>query len=282
MHFHMHRRRALVALASAVTAASLLPAAAQEVSSLEKIRSKGSISVGIYNALPPFHVNGAGIDVRIAQELAKDLGVKLSLLPFNADENMGDDLRNIVWRGHYLGFGPADVMLHVPVDKPLMDAEPRVLIMGPYFQESVAIARNLDKIPKLESLADLQKEPVAVAGQTLGGWLMIGADNGAYREQLQTKFDDGTVAARMLLDGKVSAAVGSYSELHSVLKADTRFAVEALPAPGATRRAWAIGMAVKKDATDLARALQTSVAAMMQDGRLRSIFAQEGVPWRAP
>lgn len=276
-----HRRQAIAALAGGAAAAWLPPVAAQEVSSLEKIRSKGSLSVAVYNKLPPFHVNGAGIDVRIAQELAKDMGVKLSLLPFNADENMGDDLRNLVWRGHYLGHGPADVLLHVPVDKPLMDAEPKVLIFGPYFRESIVMARNLEKLPKLEGLADLKKQPVAVAGQTLGGWLMIGADNGAYREQLSTKFDDGTVAAQALLEGKVSAAVGQYSELHSVLKTDPRFAIEPLPVPRAPRSAWPIGMAVKKEATELAKVLQASSVAMAQDGRLRSIFAEFGVPWRA-
>jgi ABC-type amino acid transport substrate-binding protein len=281
MRLSLRRRKTLLALGGSLATACLSPVFAQEVSSLEKIRTKGSISIGVYNALPPFHANGVGIDVRIAQELAKDLGVKLSLLPFNADENMGDDLRNLVWRGHYLGFGPADVLLHVPVDKPLMDSEPTVLIFAPYFRESIVMARNLEKIPKLEDLSDLKKEPVAVAGQTLSGWLMIGADKGAYQEQLSTKFDDGTVAARALLEGKVSAAVGQYSELHSVLKNDTRFAIEPLPVPRAPRTAWPIGMAVKKEATDLARALQTSSVAMAQDGRLRSIFAEFGVPWRA-
>jgi len=86
---------------------------------------RGALKVGIYNDMPPFHAKGAGIDVQLAQALADGLGVKLALLPFNADDNMGDDLRNMVWRGHYLGYGPADVLLHVPVDRPLMTATRR-------------------------------------------------------------------------------------------------------------------------------------------------------------
>ena len=62
----------------------------------------------------------AGIDVELGRALAEALGVKFSALPFAAGENMDDDLRHMVWRGHYLGFGPADVLLHVPVDRPLM------------------------------------------------------------------------------------------------------------------------------------------------------------------
>jgi len=49
--------------------------------------------------------------VALAQALAESLGVKLSLLPFHADDSMNDDLRHMVWRGHHLGYGPADVLL---------------------------------------------------------------------------------------------------------------------------------------------------------------------------
>jgi hypothetical protein len=74
----------------------------------------------------------AGIDIDLARALAGALDLKLSLLPFNADENMNDDLRNMVWKGHYLGYGPADVLMHVPVDRPLMQANPQVQIFAPY------------------------------------------------------------------------------------------------------------------------------------------------------
>ena len=83
------------------------------------------------------------------------LGVKLSVLPFNADENTNDDLRNMVWKGHYLGFGPADVLLHVPVDRPLMVANPQVTIFAPYFRERVTVARALAAAPRMDSLDDL-------------------------------------------------------------------------------------------------------------------------------
>src|SRR5215207_7122063 len=110
---------------------------------LERVRERGALTVGIYQDMPPFHSGGKGIDVELAQALAESLGVRLSLLPFHADENMADDLRSMVWRGHYLGYGPADVLLHVPVDRPLMEANPRVTIFGPYCRERVAIAHRL-------------------------------------------------------------------------------------------------------------------------------------------
>jgi len=95
---------------------------------LDKVKARGALVVGLYKEMPPFNAGGAGIDVELGRALAEALGLKFSPLPFSAGENMDDDLRNMVWRGHYLGFGPADVLLHVPVDRPLMQANPQVAI----------------------------------------------------------------------------------------------------------------------------------------------------------
>jgi ABC-type amino acid transport substrate-binding protein len=248
---------------------------------LDKVRQRGSLVVGVYNDMAPFHDAGRGIDVDIARQLAEALGVKLSLLPFNADENMNDDLRNMVWRGHYLGYGPADVLMHVPVDPPLMQANPRVQIFAPYYRDRVVIARDLSRTPQMESLAVFRGQPIAAAGNSLAGWLMIGAENGAYRDQVRTKIKDGLEAARLLRTGDVAAAVGQASELESVLRGDARFAIDPLPLPRAPRDGWAVGLAVKKDSTDLAQALQAAMNELSSSGRLRTAFEVGNVNWRA-
>ena len=274
-------RRRWLAGAGGALAALALPAWAQDKPALQRIRERGALIVGVYNEMPPFHAGGQGIDVALAGALAKALALKLTLLPFNADENMNDDLRNMVWRGHYLGFGPADVLLHVPVDRPLMAANPRVSIFAPYYRERVMIARDLAAVPKMESLDDLLGKKIAVPGQTLAGWLLIGAESGKLREQLSTKFKDGTEAAAALLRGDVAAAAGLASELETVLAGDARFAIEPLPVPR-MRDGWAIGMAVKKESEDLARALQATVNALTDSGDLGRLFAAGRVGWRKP
>jgi ABC-type amino acid transport substrate-binding protein len=194
---------------------------------------------------------------------------------------MNDDLRSMVWRGHYLGYGPADVLLHVPVDRPLMDANPQVQIFAPYCRERVAIARRLEQVPRLETLSQLAGQKVAVPGQSLAGWLLIGADAGAYRNDLVTQWKDGAEAARALQRGEVAAAGGLASELDSVLRGDPRFAITPMPSPRAPREGWAIGMAVKRDATELAQALQRTVNELAASGRLREMFARANVEWSA-
>jgi ABC-type amino acid transport substrate-binding protein len=248
---------------------------------LDKIKARGTLSVALYNDMPPFHDGGKGIDVELAAALAQALGVKLSMLPFPAGEAMNDDLRNMIWKGHYLGYGPADVLLHVPVERPLMLENPQVSIFGPYWRERVAIARRLDKLPTLESLSQLGKAQVAVPGLSLAGWLLIGADNGAYKEQLHTKLKDGVDAAQSLQRGEVDAAAGNLSELQSVLRGDARFAIEPLPSPRVSRDGWAVGMAVKKDATELAQALQGALNELSKGGQLAAMFERHNVTWHA-
>jgi ABC-type amino acid transport substrate-binding protein len=271
------RRHCIAALGAALAAPSLL---AQERSALDRVRQRGSLVVGLYHDMPPFHVKAEGIDVDLAKALASQLGVGLTMLPFHADESMADDLRHVVWRGHYLGWGPADVLMHVPVERHLMDANPRVRIVAPYYRERVAIARRRDALPVLDSLAALRGNAVAVAGQSLAGWLLIGADGGVLRDTLATRWPDGVAAATALRDGHVVAAAGLASELESVLANDTRFTIEALPAPRAPRQGWAIGCAVKKDAADLALALQQATQSLQATGELAMLFERRGVRWR--
>ena len=277
------RRAALARMAALGTLAALGAAATPlraQATPLEKVKERGALVVAVYNDLPPFNDGERGIDREIAQALADALGVRLSLLPFHADENMADDLRNMVWRGHYLGFGPADVLLHVPVDRPLMDATPQATVFAPYYRERVAIARDLQRVPQLDTLSALAGQPVAAAGQSLAGWLMLGADQGAYREQLRTQWKHGAEAAQALRRGEVAAAAGQQSELESVLRGDARFAITPLPAPRAPRAGWAVGMAVKRSSTALAQALQAAMNQMAASGRLAEAFARANVGWQ--
>ena len=263
--------------AAAVAAAPL----ALSATPLTRVHERGVLRVGVYHDMPPFHVDGKGIDVELAHALAASLGVKLALLPFHADDSMNDDLRNMVWRGHYLGYGPADVLLHVPVDRPLMDGNPQVSVFAPYCRDRVAMARPLDRMPRFDSLSQLAGKVVAVPGQSLAGWLLIGADDGAYRSQLTTQWKDGAQAARALLRGEVELAAGLESELESVLRGDPRFAVAPMPSPRAPRDGWAVGMAVKRDATELAQALQRAVNELAASGALGEMFSRGNLGWQA-
>jgi hypothetical protein len=171
-------------------------------------------------------------------------------------------------------------MLHVPVDRVLMQANPKVSIFSPYWRERVVIARDLAKVPKLDSLEALRGKPVAAAGQSLAGWLMLGADDGAYRNELRTQLSQGVEAAELLRKGEVVAACGLASELQSVLGSDPRFEITPLPVPRAPRDGWVVGMAVKQESADLAAALRDSMEQLAASGRLKVMFEAGSLNWQ--
>jgi polar amino acid transport system substrate-binding protein len=144
----------------------------------------------------------------------------------------------------------------------------------------VMIARRVERVPRLDTLSQLAGQPIAVSGQSLAGWLMLGADGGAYRAQLDTQHRHGAQAAQALARGEAAAAAGLASELESVLRGDARFAITPLPVPRAPRGGWAVGMAVKRDADELSEALAKAVDAMQSSGRLQQIFERSNVNWQ--
>ena len=272
---------AAAALGTAALPRTFAAGAAPSAAALAGLRKPGTLTVAVYQDMPPFHAAGRGIDVDLAHALAETLGLHLSLLPFPAGEEVADDLRNMVWKGHYLGYGPADALLHVPVDAPLMDANPQVRILAPYWRERVAIARRLERVPELESLAPLVGRPVAVAGQTLAGWLLLGAEQGALRPTLSTHWPHGVAAADALVRAEVVACAGLASELQSVLGGDARFAITPLPMPRAPQSGWAVGLAVRKEADELATAMQAAMGRLGENGRLAQIFSRANLRWQA-
>jgi ABC-type amino acid transport substrate-binding protein len=148
--------------------------------SLQEIKAKWQIRVAMYKNFPPFSVNVEGIDVDIATALAEKLSVKLDLMWFEADENVDDDLRNVVWKGHYLGGGTADLMMHVPADSELARRNDEVAIIAPYYREEIKIARNVNRIPALQSLEIFTTERIGVELETASDAFLLTSREAGY------------------------------------------------------------------------------------------------------
>jgi ABC-type amino acid transport substrate-binding protein len=278
-------RGGLALLALAITLTSLIaPASAAddgEKTAWEKIQQKGTLTVALYKEYAPFSDDGRGIDLELAQALAAKLGVKLSALWFTAGEKMDDDLRKMVWRGTPIGFGPADFMMHVPVDRQFMARVPQVKIFAPYYRERFGIGRSLEKLPVLDNLDPFEKLPLGVEGESLGALVMMSADSGRYRESLKLfKSADEAIAA--LKAGTVAAALGQLGELESGLRDDPRFAIDAPPQPVLNIQQWVLGLAVKAENEDLAKALEVAMGELMADGTVQRIMKSHGVKDRKP
>lgn len=243
---------------------------------LDKVKQAGVLKVAVYKGMQPFSDKDSGIDVEIANALAGKLGVRVTLLAFDAGENLNDDLRNMVWKGHYLGYGPADVMMHVPVDSRLMAENKNVAIFAPYYRERVRLVRDVRKIPGCESVDCLAGKRVGVEKISIAAMVLLGEQDGKVRDSVRV-FDTAAAAMAALKAGELDAVLANQSEIETAVRGDANFPLAELNFPRLPRQGWVVGMAVKQGNVELARALQAAANELSESGELAKIFAKYGV-----
>ena len=115
----------------------------------DDIIERGTLHVAVYENFLPFsgRIDGklSGLDVDLAHLIAEKLGVKAVFRELPAGETVADDLRHAIWKGHYLGGGISDLMMHVPHDRTFARRHELVVIMGKYYQEQLILARDPEK-----------------------------------------------------------------------------------------------------------------------------------------
>ena len=273
------RRLWLKALA-AMPLAAALPARAD---GLEAIRQRGRLRFAVYNDFPPYSMaGGKGIDADIARALAARLGLAPEVVGFTADEDMNDDLRNMVWKGHYLGTQPADVMMHVPVDPYLAKANDKVRIFGAYHREALALARRPERVRQAPSgsaavaLEVFTREKIGVETASLADSFLLGVLNGRLRDNV-VHFKTVGEAAQALAAGQVAAVLATRAELEAALKGQHELPVEPVSFPELKVDSWPLGMAVKVEEQALADAIAAALAELKRDGSLAEIFRRHGI-----
>ena len=283
------QRRTLLATGSAALLTAWLPAHSEELTDLAKVKANGALKVAVYRDNAPYSDGPGqdltGVDVSLAKALAREMGLGLSLLPFEAGEKMNDDLRNMVWRGHYLGYGPADVMLHVPVDKYLMNQNRQALIFAPYAREVLMVFHALDKLPGLRSGDELQNLPLAAERGSGAASILMGYRGGMLREQVRI-YRNGVESAAAVIKGEVAAAYVTRAQAESALfaaKANrASFGLTELGLPGLADNGWPIGMAVKSEHKALATALEAALQRLREKGELQAIYRDHGLTLVTP
>jgi polar amino acid transport system substrate-binding protein len=269
----------------AFAAAPLLAALPARADEMEAIRQRGRLRVAVYNDFSPYSTSGGkGIDADIGRAIAGKLGLTPEIVGFKADEDMNDDLRNMVWKGHYLGTQPADVMLHVPVDEHLARANDKVRIFGAYHRESLAMARNPERVPRALSgsaavaLEIFTREKIGVETATLADNFLLGVLNGRLRENV-VHFPTIAEAAKGLASGKIAAILSPRAELEAALAGQTSFAIDTPKFAELKVDSWPLGMAVKAENMALAEAISAALADLKRDGTVAAIFKSHGISY---
>jgi ABC-type amino acid transport substrate-binding protein len=287
---HAPTRRQALSWLAPVLAAAWLPARAQtELTDLARIRASGVLKVALYKDNAPFSDGPAsdfsGLDVALAEALARQMQLKLSVLPFDAGEKMNDDLRNMVWRGHYLGYGPADVMLHVPVDRYLMQQNRQVMVLAPYMRQHVVLLHDTRTVPEVGRPEDLKGVALAAERGAGAASALLGYGGGLLRSQVSI-YNTGLQAAQAVVEGKAGAAyvtrAQAESALHRAQAAPGRYGLTPLVLTTLPDKGWPLGMAIKSEHRELGMALEVALQDLRNSGELLAIFRQQGLTLTAP
>ncbi|SFR59564.1 amino acid ABC transporter substrate-binding protein, PAAT family [Marinobacter daqiaonensis] len=260
------------------------------------ILDSGYLKVGVYRDFPPYsyEVDGEprGIDVALGQRIAEEMGVRFMVHWITPDEELGDDLRNNVWKGHYLDKQRlADVMLRVPYDKQyayMQDStgeyiNEQVVLFGPYQQETWQIAYDPGQLESVETVAVFQYNPVGVEIDTLPDFYLTSSLNGRMREQVR-QFPSVGDAFDAMRRGEVSAVMGMRAQIdHELAKPENgSFRGASNGFPGLLKQVWDVGMAIKHTHRQLGYALEAIVDRMVTSGELNELFAGHELRYSVP
>lgn len=254
---------------------------------LDQVTGSGHLVVGVYRDYEPFSSADGdkalhGLDIDLGRMIAKRLHVDVQYLQITAGESVSDDLRNFVWKGHYLGYGVADVMLHVPVDREFSLKNDNAYIFAPYFREQLMVAIDPQQTSSADLISAFGEHKVGVEGDTLADSYLMGAFGGQLRNNV-THFHDIDAAVAAMANGEVAGVMGPRSQVEAAMRAHPgHYKASAMATPGLMIRSWPIGMAVKVNAHDLANAIDPIIQKMIKDGSFKKLFAKYGLSYLPP
>lgn len=277
----------------ALTAFLAAGAFSVQAKSYDDIIDAGVITIAVYKNFPPYSfMDGdtpTGIDIDVGNAIAEGLGVKAEFMWINADENLEDDLRQAVWKGHIITRQKADLMLRVPYDRKFsygidgygLPRNEMVVMFGPYHREKWALLKNTEKTNGIDTLAIFQYEKIAVEIDSLPDTFLGSTIGGRLRKNMvhtTTTFD----GVDLFKKGEVAAVAGMQSQLEWAQPASEQYTINATGLAAMSIKAWDIGMAVKTDYRQLAYAIEGITEPMIKDGRMQSIFEKYGVTFTIP
>jgi len=270
----------------------------------DDVISSGYIAIGLYKNFPPYSYeqNGqpAGVDVEIGKRIAAKLGVEFRPHWITPDENLEDDLRNNVWKGHYLDKDEeqplamkklADVMMRVPYDREFAFrrestgemAHEQVVMFGPYQRESWRITFDSRKLDEVSTVAVFQYHPIGVEIDSLPAFYLTSAFGGRMRDNARHFMNVGE-AFEAMQNGKVDAVMGMRAEIDwQLFKAnDPNYRIGENGFPMMGKQKWDLGMAIKSTYRQLGYAVEEVVDRMIRSGEMAKVYEQYGLTYELP
>lgn len=267
-----------------------------KVRPFDDIIESGVLKVALYEDFPPysFMVDGEprGVDVDLVQQLAAGLDLKVELLWVTPDETLDDDLRNFIWKGHYLRPNVlADVMMRVPYDREFSYKQNEmgelinelVVMFGPYQRERWQSAFDDRRLKEVPSVAVFQYHPVGVEVESVPSFYLSSIFNGSIAKMLH-HYRTSQAAFAAMQAGEVDATMAMRGEIDWLLKQanDSHLKLAENAYPNMGKQAWDLGMAVHESNRQLAYAIEGVLEGLIADGNLEKIYADYGLRYELP
>ena len=257
---------------------------------LDEVIDDKTLVVGLYRDFPPYsfveNEQPKGIDVEIAQEVAKALGVAPSWHWMGSDETLEDDLRSAIWRGHLINRKMADMMMRVPYDYDFIRQQEStgelsnelVFMKAPYHSEGWAVGVNKQTISTFKDLSVFKNYKLAIELDTLLDKYLMDADLAYRKNVIHFKYLQN--AKEYIEQNKVDALGGMRSQIQYYLHDKSKYLVK--PFDIGKKPIWNIGIAVRSDSRDLGYEIEYIISELIKKGTIKKIFAHYHISWNPP
>ncbi|MBH3432614.1 substrate-binding periplasmic protein [Pseudomonas citronellolis] len=262
----------------------------------EDMVASGVLRVAVYQNFPPysFMQDGQphGIDVDLATRLAQGLGLRAEFLWVIPGERLDDDLRNFIWKGHYLRPGVvADVMLRVPYDRDYSNkrndvgelANDQVVMFGPYQRERWQVVNDARRLSQVDTIAAFREHRIGVELDSVPSFYLTSVLGGQL-SAMTVHFPSTQAAFDAMRAGKVDAVMALRGELDwmRVQAGDDQLKNAENTYPSLGQPDWDIGMAVHESNRQLSNALDGELEELVRSGELARLYAGYGVRYELP
>ena len=263
--------------------------------SLDDIVESGTIRIAVYNDYPPFSFleenEAKGIDIDIANEIARALEVTLELVWMTPGETTEDDFRNYLWKGHIIHRIKADVMMRAPNDRSFSQKRDDVGLLvnelvhmfAPYHRESWQIIHNTKTLPEVETMGMFQYHTIGAEIDSIPHFYLTSAFGGRLREKT-SHYATNALAFDAMKIGEIEAVMGLRSQIsylsQFVDSSQFKLAANAFPLIG--KQKWDIGLAVHNDYRALSYEVGDVITALVIDGKMQAIFDKYSTVYEMP
>lgn len=266
------------------------------VRAFDDIIESGVLKVAMYENFPPYSYQQdgqpRGVDFELGQKLAEGLGLKLEVLWVTPDETLDDDLRNFIWKGHYLRRDVlADVMLRVPYDREFSYKRNElgelinelVVMFGPYQRERWQTAYDDRRIEDVPSVAVFQYHPIGVEVDSVPSFYLSSVFEGRLAKNLH-HYPSVQQAFAALKEGEVDATMAMRGEIEWLMAqaGDSHLKLAENAYPNMGKQVWDLGMAVHESNRQLAYALEEVLEPLILEGGMEKLYAKHGLHYELP